>query len=79
MKLTPADYVIKQFGGVRATARAIGRTPSSISKWRTRISKQGIKGGIPSSVQSVILKQAKKLKLNIQPHDLIGGTVTHRK
>lgn len=68
MRLLPAEYVIKVFGGVRATARAIEYTPEAISKWRY----QG-KGRVPSSVQKLILTKANEMNLDIQSDDLILG------
>jgi hypothetical protein len=72
MYLTPAEYVIRVFNGVRATARAIGRSPSSISKWQKRRD-DGIDGMIPSCAQRRILQIAKEQGLDITPHDLIFG------
>lgn len=68
LKLTPAEYVIKTFGGVRATARAIEYTPEAISKWRY----QG-KGRVPTSAQELILDKADEMGLDIKPRDLIYG------
>lgn len=67
-KLNPAEYVISQFGGVRATARAIGYVPTNISKWRH----QG-NGRIPTSVQELILDKADEMGLDINAIDLIKG------
>jgi hypothetical protein len=63
---TPAQYVIEAFQGVRATARAIGRSPSSVSKWQ-------IKGQIPRPAQKRILEVAQERGLDITPGDLILG------
>lgn len=73
MHLNPAQYVIYIFNGVRATARAVGRSPSSVSKWQKPRDNRGCGGGIPSAVQLVILEQAKKLNLDITPKDLLFG------
>jgi len=72
MRLSPAEYVISQFKGVRKTARAIGRSPGSVSKWQ-KADRDGIIGGIPSGAQHAILDAAKKLKLNITADHLING------
>ena len=66
-KLNAPDYVIHIFKGVRATARAIGRDPSAISKWRhvTKI--------VPTAAQRKILELAKRDKLDITPNDLVYG------
>jgi len=66
-KYRPAEYVIMAFGGVRATARAIGYNPDSIIKWRRR------KGFVPTSAQEVILKAAIENDVDITADDLILG------
>jgi len=73
MFLSPALYVIHVFGGVRKTARAIGRGPSSVSKWKLPREKDGCEGNIPSAAQRKILKVAEEQSLDITPHDLLYG------
>lgn len=73
MKLTPAQYVIHVFGGVRATARVVGRSPAAISKWHLSKKNQGRGGIVPTGVQSIILKAASKKGLDIKPEDLVIG------
>lgn len=68
-KLTPVEYVIHRFGGVRATAEAIGRTPGAISKWR----KKDRKGAIPGPAQQLILSAADLRGIDIDAFDLILG------
>lgn len=71
--LTPAEYVIQTFGGVRATARAIGRDKSSVSVWRRAKTRKGTGGLIPHKAQPLILQAAKERGLDITPTDLIVG------
>lgn len=71
--MTPAEWVIAQFGGVRATARAIALTPSAVSKWQTYVNKNGEVGGVPRSSHVKILKLAVKLNLDVTAEDLIHG------
>lgn len=73
--LSPAAYAIQVFGGVRATARAIGRTPSSVSKWPKpkNVDRQGCDGRIPGKVLPLMIEQARKLGLDLTPSDLING------
>lgn len=71
--LTPAEYVIRKFGGVRKTAFAIGRDPGSVSKWRLPKEKRGTGGLIPGLAQAAILKAAKEKGLDITADDLIHG------
>lgn len=80
MKMSPAEYVIHIFGGVRATARALKKTPTCISKWRQSLEQGGTGGKIPSKAQQEILLVAQTDKLDITPSDLvIGRTVRIRK
>lgn len=71
--LSPAEYVIKAFGGVRATARAIGRDKSSVSVWRRSKDKKGTGGLIPHKAQPLILEAAKERGIDVTPNDLIIG------
>ena len=70
---SPADIVIEAFGGVRATARAIGRQPGCVSKWRGGRDAHGLDGRIPASVQPIILREARRRGLDITAEDLIMG------
>ncbi len=69
--LSAADYVIQVFGGVRATARAIGRAPTTVSKWHNRKYKNC--GKIPTSAMQLILTIAENRGLDITADDLIRG------
>ena len=73
MKLSPAEYLIHVFGGVRATARIVDREPSSVSKWQNYIDKTGSQGGIPRVIHQTILKHAKKNGLDFTADDLVNG------
>jgi len=73
--ITPADRVISAFGGVRATARALGRNPSSISRWRKPREEGGTGGRVPSSLQASILTGAKAAGLSLTAEDLIVATL----
>lgn len=66
MKKTPANYVIEVFGGVRKLARALNKTPSTISKWQKT-------GRVPSSSQEDILQKAEAMGLDVTAEDLIRG------
>jgi hypothetical protein len=72
MQLTPAEYVIYAFGGVRATARAIGRAPASVCKWQ-KDRHNGLRGIIPHDIHRKILEVAKQKNKDITPNDLIYG------
>lgn len=71
--MTPADVVIRKFGGVMALSREISRSPSSISKWRFPRKRKGCGGLIPSRVQPLILAASNRLGLGLSPADLILG------
>ena len=70
MQLSPAEYIVRAFGGVRATARALNKTPSAVSKWQNQYG-----GVIPSSNLQKILNKAEELSLDITPEDLILGRI----
>jgi hypothetical protein len=61
------ELVIKAFGGVRKTAKAVGCTPPTVSKWRKfgHISRNG-------QVKIAGLIKQKKVKLKIE-HLVIGN------
>lgn len=65
--MTPAEIVIETFGGVRATARALGKSPSSVSRW------QADRGLIPSSAQQQIMQLARDRGLDLTSDELIDG------
>lgn len=71
--ITPAEYVIYVFNGVRATARAVGRSPSTVSKWQKPKDQKGHDGYVPSNVQRKILEVARERGLDITAKDLIFG------
>lgn len=64
--LSPSSYLVYRFGGVRKAAGAIGRDPSTVSRWAKS-------GRVPSSIQRQVLKKAKELRLDITAKDLIFG------
>lgn len=76
MRLNPAELVIRTIGGVRKTARAIGRTPGTVSSWRSR---KGTGGDIPRGAQKNILQYAKRKNLDITAADLILGRTIETK
>lgn len=71
--MTPAEIVITAFGGIVATARAINRDPSTISRWRMPKHQKGSGGSVPTGVQRIILEEARKRGLAITEKDLIWG------
>ncbi len=73
MHLSPAEYVIHVFGGVRKAGRALGRTGSAISNWNRSRKNGGCGGLIPSRMQEVVLQVAEINGLDIKPEDLISG------
>lgn len=71
--MKPAQVVIQAFGGVRATARAIGRDPSTVSRWKKPKSKKGCGGDVPGLLHKTILRVAQNRGLNITIQDLLYG------
>jgi hypothetical protein len=72
---TPAARVIEAFGGVRATARALGLHSSSVCRWRLPAARGGLAGRVPSRHQSTILRIAQESGMDLSAEDLIqfGG------
>jgi hypothetical protein len=68
---SPADVVIKAFGGVTACADAIERNKSSVSRWRKALGEGGTGGHIPSLVQQAVLREAKARGIKLTAADLI--------
>jgi hypothetical protein len=73
MHLSPAEYVIRVFGGVRRVAAAIGRDPGAVCKWRKSHAERGTGGLIPTGAQRALLAKAAELDLDITCEDLIRG------
>lgn len=69
---TPAQRVIAAFGGVRATARIINRSSSTVSRWQKPRDQGGTGGRVPSSAQGVLLAHARKHGINLTAEDLIA-------
>lgn len=63
---TPADYVIEQFGGVRATARALGMSPSAVSHWRKR------NGQVPPTAWKLVIATAAAQHIKLDPVKVMG-------
>jgi len=64
--LSPADYVIKVFGGCIRVAEAVGLHRSAPSVWRHR-------GEIPTSKMAALLDVARRRGLDLTAEDLIQG------
>ena len=64
--INPVDLVIDLFGGVRKLARAIGRDPAAVSRWKRL-------GVVPTSVQKKILETAWDQGIEVTAHDIIFG------
>lgn len=73
MRRSPAEHVIRVFGGVRATARAIGRAHTAVVLWRKPKAEGGTGGKIPNAAITVIADLARRQKLDITADDLIYG------
>ena len=65
---TPVEILIKEFGGVRALARALQKDASSVSRWQ----KSGL---VPTNMQKKVLETAwdHKDHINLSAHELIFG------
>lgn len=68
--MSPVAHMVKKFGGATNAARLLKVHLSTVSQWEIR------GGRIPSKRQVEVLKIAKKLKVDIQPHHIVYGTDT---
>jgi hypothetical protein len=66
--VTPVDYVIKLFGGVRPLARQIHLSHVSVSRWKKWHNGAGL---IPTHIQSRLLELARKRGLKLEADDFI--------
>lgn len=77
IKVTPIDYVIHAFSGVRPLARRVKRDPSTISRLRRRRDRDGNVGLIPDRLQRRILlvveQGVAKLRVPITSEHLVNG------
>jgi len=64
--MKPTMCVFRAFGGVRATARMLGLSPSTVSRWQRT-------GFIPSRHHANILAKAKLLNKRLTAKNLIYG------
>jgi len=71
-KRSPAQKVIAVFGGVRATARILGRNGSTVSRWQKPRAEGGTGGRIPTSAQGPLLEHARANGLPLTADDLIA-------
>ena len=72
MHITPAQWVVKQFGGNRAVARAIGCAPCSVIRWKRRANGE-VHGAIPPDQQRLILTWSESKGIDVTARDLIMG------
>lgn len=68
--ITPVELAIDLFGGVRKLAKAIGRDPAAVSRWKRS-------GLIPTQVQRKLLTAAAERNISISAEDLIHGRDVH--
>lgn len=71
--ITPAELVIELFGGLRPTARILGRSHSAVNQWRKPKSHGGCDGFIPRLIIHKVLDIAERDGLKITAIDLIIG------
>lgn len=70
---TPAEYVIKKFGGIASTARIVGRTRQAVWKWKQPVATGGTRGRIPGKLHLLILSAARQRGIPLTAFDLTYG------
>jgi hypothetical protein len=73
VNVTPAEYVIRLFGGVSALARDLEVQRSTIWRWRVPRDKGGSEGQIPRNKQGRLLEMSRARGLDLKAEDLIRG------
>jgi hypothetical protein len=61
-----AHRIIEKFGGIRATARALSRPPSTVKGWKDR-------GTIPDPEKTHVLSAANAMGLDVSRDDFWPG------
>lgn len=62
--MTPAEKIIKSFGGVRPMAKAMDLAPTTVQRWKES-------GFIPARRQLAVLEAAKNNNVNLTAADFI--------
>ena len=72
MKSENIESVIKLFGGVRAFAKIIERSPSVVCRWQFKREASAGRGnnGIPKKLRPIIIAKAKELGVKLKEKDL---------
>lgn len=73
IKLSPIDYVIHCFHGVRPLGRKLKVDPSTITRLRQKKDRAGNVGLIPGALQKRILDLAHEEGLAITPDNVVHG------
>lgn len=63
-RMSYVHRIIAGFGGVRATAQAVGCSPSTVQGWKDR-------GTIPDSKKRDVLAASRRLNLGFVPADFL--------
>lgn len=71
VRLTPAEKVYEAFGGQMMVAKETGISFQEVYRWNYPKERRGTAGRVPHQHQETILVAAKRLKLKLQPADLV--------
>lgn len=69
--LTPAEIVLRRFGGPRAVAAIVGLSASRVYRWTRPRERGGTDGLIPAKHQPVLLAAARACGIRLTPADLV--------
>ncbi|MFZ9189601.1 MAG: carph-isopro domain-containing protein [Schleiferiaceae bacterium] len=72
MPLNPAAAIVRQLGGIRPTARAVGISPSAVLRWTRPRSQKGTAGTIPQKHWPTLIAFGKSHGLRITIQQLSG-------
>jgi hypothetical protein len=73
--MQPARGVVDLLGGCRVVSRALGISPSTVSRWMAPKSRQNLGGRIPLAHWQALLDLAKREGKSLSIHQLAGMNV----
>lgn len=70
--MSPAEYIVKKFGGHRAVAEICGIGEIQVRRWAYPPERGGAGGQIPSKHQVRLLNAAKDKRIALRPSDFFN-------
>ena len=74
--ISGAEYVIRKFGGIEATAEVIGRHRSVVNRWVLPKERGGTGGAVPGKHFAALLSAARQRGIDLVPEHLFATPAT---